>query len=415
MANKNEPKKSKYFRDASDKPKSKYIKSEGTVTKSKYIKSDEDRENEKKKATAEEIKKAKKSYSRSTSQHRDASQTNLKNRLKAQEAEARANGSDLDEIKLPEEITSLDEAAQSKGDHTAIFTNEKADKSAYRHYKEAEETPDDSRRATQIVRTALIVLAMLAIALFLNFMTVHFDFMPSFISVEFSAIPEFIVAIAYGPVFGLAIALAKNVIHMLMNQPSFISEVHNFMIDGVFMFVGGWIYTRRMFNFKTSKKSGSDSRSKKHRSSSHKEGSRDRRTRRILSAGFIATCVTSFVCFFTTRYFAYPLLIRMFSDRGYSDVEMLFAYQESLDKINAQLPDALSGIITEIDSFSKAILLYNIPLTFVKFLFITVFAALVYPPISDFLHYRLRHKSKHRSSSKHSSSSKHRSNSKHSR
>ena len=45
MANKNEPKKSKYFRDASDKPKSKYIKSEGTVTKSKYIKSDEDREN----------------------------------------------------------------------------------------------------------------------------------------------------------------------------------------------------------------------------------------------------------------------------------------------------------------------------------------------------------------------------------
>lgn len=365
----NEPRKSKYFKTEGDAPKSKYFREEGSERKSKYFKSEADR-----KAEAEKS-------NRSTGgiYHKNAGDTNLKNRTTRTEAqEHRSKG------KLPQEITSLDEARHSKGDHSSIFTNEKADKDAYMHYKEVEEAPDDNRRATQIIRTILICIALLIVAIGLNMFVVNMHgeikFMPTFLTIEFSAIPEFIAALAYGPIVGVAIIVIKNVFHMIVYQ-SFVSEMSNMILDTFFIFLGGLIYTRRMFNFKP-----------QNSALKYKRG-KDYRTRRILAAGFAGTIATCIATFFTTRYISYPLIVRYYGAKSpmYSDVSILASYQDAVERIRDAVPAGIAEKIPDVGtSFVRAILMFNVPLTFLKFLFITIIVALLYPPISDFLHYRVR-------------------------
>lgn len=372
----NEPKKSKYIKSDSDKTTSKYIRSDGNQKKSKYLKSDADR-------LAEKEKRANR-YASSTSYRKNAASTNLSNRTASARPEIKKTNKPNTELKLPKEVTSLDEVRESKGDQSSIFTNEQADKNAYRHYKEVEETPDDNRRATQIVRTGLIIAGLLIVAIAINFIVVNqngeIKYLPTFLSVEFSAIPEFIATLAYGPVVGVVIVLIKNVVHMIFNQPSFVSEISNFILDSFFIFLGGWIYTRRMFNFKPA--------------TQKVVKGKDYRTRRILFAGFIGTVVTTFASFFTTRFFAYPLLIRLYSKQYDNNLDglILQSYQDAVDNIREAAP-AFGKLLPDIGvSFSKAILSFNVPITFVKLIFITIIVALLYPPISDFLHYRVKSK-----------------------
>ena len=371
MANYKEPRKSKYFKDASDnQPKSKYFRQEGEERKSKYFKS----------ASGEDSKNSS-SFSYQNSHigkyHRDAGQNNLQNRTPRPERPAPGRKG-----KLPQEVMSLDEVRESKGDQSAIFTNEKADKNAVKHYVEAEMTPDDNRRASQIVRTALLIVGMLIVAIGMNLFSFRVPYMPQFLTVEFSAIPEFITSLAFGPVFGVVIALIKNVVHMITHQPSFISELQNFVIDTAYIFIGGFIYTKRMFSIKPSQKQYNTKRAY--------------RSRRILLGGFVGSLTATVIAFFATRYISYPLLMRMFSDYGYTEKNMLYMYQASLDSINAVLPDVLSGVITSIDSLNKAIVVYNLPMTFIKFMLISIATAILYPPITDYLHYRVKSKKQKR-------------------
>ncbi len=383
MTNQNEKKKSKYFKDDSNKRTSKYIKAEGAQTKSKYFKTDEDRAAEQTKVENRTVRK--------TSYHKTDDSENLTNRA-YQERIAAARAKNDETIKMPQEVTSLDEAMEHKGDHASIFTNKEADISALHHYREAEQTPDESRRRRQIFRNILICIVITIIAVVINFIVVNqngeIEFMPAFLTMEFSAVPEFIASLAYGPVVGLAIVVVKNVLHILLtplilhSNPSFISEMSNVILDTFFIFLGGWIYTRRMFNFTPAKKSQNLKKGK------------DYRTQRILLGGFVGTAATSIATFFTTRFLSYPLLIRFYSSRysDFSDLLILQSYQTAVDNIRKSIP-ALANIIPDINnSFNRAILVFNVPLTFMKFLFITIVTALLYPPISDFLHYRVRSK-----------------------
>ena len=373
---KNEPKKSKYFKTENDTPKSKYFREEGTERRSKYIKTDSDRKSEKERTTRS---------SSSGIYHKSADGRNLSNRATREEIEKRrAKG------KLPQEVTSLDEARESKGDHSAIFTNEKADKDAIKHYIEAEEAPDDNRRATQYIRNILISVAMLIIAIALNMFIINvrgeIKFMPTFLTMEFSAIPEFISALAFGPVVGLAIVFVKNVLHMVIYQ-SFVSELSNMVLDTFFIFIGGYLYTRRMFNFNP------------HSSALKYKRGKDYRTRRILFAGFIGTIATSIATFFTTRYLSFPLIVRFYGAKSprYSDENILLSYQQAVERIRDSVSPAIAAKIPDVgNSFNRAILMFNVPLTFIKFMFITIVVALLYPPISDFLHYRVKSKSQRR-------------------
>ena len=382
MANQREPKKSKYFRDANDKPTSKYIKSEGAKSTSKYIKTEGDRKAEKAKAEQRNPQK--------TSYRKSAATSNVSNRTDNKAVRKPTPKPKTDN--LPEEVSSLDEVQERKGDQASIFTNKEADLNAIRNYKEAEQTPDESRRKTQTVRNILLITALLVVAVMIQFIIVNqrgeIEFMPRFLTIEFSAIPEFIASLAFGPVVGVVMIVLKNIIHILLTplilhtNPSDISELSNTILDSFFIFLGGWIYTRRMFNFKPQK-------------NLHKTaGGKDYRTRRIMLGGFVGTLSTSIATFFTTRFMAYPLIVRLYGPKSpaYTDVSILATYNEALENIGKSFPEIADKIPEINNSFNRAILMFNVPLTFLKYIFITVIVALLYPPISDFLHYRVRSK-----------------------
>ncbi len=64
-----------------------------------------------------------------------------------------------------------------------------------------------------------------------------------FLEIEFSDLPAIIGALALGPVAGVLIELIKNVIHCTITSTGFVGEFANFVINGIFVFVIGAIYS----------------------------------------------------------------------------------------------------------------------------------------------------------------------------
>ncbi|MBQ7203042.1 MAG: hypothetical protein IJS03_03375 [Eubacterium sp.] len=349
---------SKYFKsDDSQKNASKYFKEEGEQKKSKYLKTDDDRRADKERFAAK--------TDGTSTYFKTAAPGNLDNRQRQKKARANADN-------LPQEATSIEDVIKGKGDQKSLFSKKEADKSAKHLYREAERTPDESRRRRTFIRTAIIIFVLFLASFTLNFAQMHFSFLPSFLNIEFSAIPEYIASLAYGPVVGFGIILVKNVIMAGLRSPVFVPQLSNLILDTSFVFVGGIFYTRRMFTFREDKKL--------RRTSGH----RDIRIRRILLGGLLGTICNSIATFFTTRYISYPLFDKFFGEFLNTE-KMMNDYQLALEGINTHLS---KPFVTEVGSLSKAVLIFNVPLTFLKFMFITIIVAAFYPPITDFLHDR---------------------------
>ena len=92
----------------------------------------------------------------------------------------------------------------------------------------------------------MTVTAMLtAVAVALQYIEISVPIMPSFIKLDFSDLPELIGAFVCGPVYGVIIALLKNLIHLPVSQSAFIGELSNFILGAVFALVAGLVYQRK--------------------------------------------------------------------------------------------------------------------------------------------------------------------------
>lgn len=173
-----------------------------------------------------------------------------------------------------------------------------------------------------------------AIAVVLQFLEFSLPVMPSFIKLDFSDLPELIGAFAYGPLAGIVIALLKNLIHMTVSQSAFIGELSNFLLAAVFCGVAGGLYRRN-----------------------HSEVG-------ALVAGLIACFCMAAICFPLNRFVIYPMYYNIL---GFSEESVLHLYQ----KIIPSTPD-----------ISVAILIFNVPFTFLKGSICVLASAILYPRIS---------------------------------
>ena len=266
-----------------------------------------------------------------------------------------------------------DEEVKSKGDASAVFQHSRVSKdTAVASVDDGGEKQKSSFALTMIISMVLLT----GIAVILQRFKLNFDLLPSILSIDLSAFPELIAALAYGPVFGIIMIVVKNLIQLLIQYNGMATVVSNLVLDSVFVVIAGMFYTRRMFAVKPQK--------------SRKRESRDLRRQRIITGGFIATIVTTIVSFFLTRFVSYPILIREFSGRGLTAEYILNAYQVALDRLNTLLPERMSSVVTRFTGLSQAIVFYNIPIQFIKYLLISVVVALIYNYISPYLHYRNR-------------------------
>ena len=190
-----------------------------------------------------------------------------------------------------------------------------------------------NKKVRVITGTAMLT----AVAAVLQFIEVSIPIMPSFIKLDFSDLPEIIGAFAYGPVAGVLIALLKNIIHLPFSNSMYIGELSNFILGAIFALTAGLIYKRKKTK-KTAFIAG--------------------------AAGAFAMAAVSIV----TNYFViYPLYYNVL---GFPEEAILQMYQV---------------ILPSVKSILQALIVFNVPFTFVKGLISVLISMVIYKPISPLL------------------------------
>ncbi len=175
-----------------------------------------------------------------------------------------------------------------------------------------------------------------AAAVVLQYLEVPIPFIPSFIKLDFSDLPELIGAFAYGPVAGILIALVKNIVHLAVSQSGYIGELSNFILGAVFAGVAGIIYK---YN-KTMKGA--------------------------LVGGIVGAIAMAALSFPSNLFIVYPFYYNFMPKEV-----VLQAYQ---------------AIVPSMKSIEQSLLVFNVPFTLIKGLFCVIISMLIYKPLSPILH-----------------------------
>lgn len=161
----------------------------------------------------------------------------------------------------------------------------------------------------------------------------------NFIKLDFSDLPALLGAFAYGPLVGVLIQLVKNVIHLAVSQSGYVGELSNFILGSVFVLVAGLIYKHK----KTKKAA--------------------------IIGGIVGALCMAVVSFPSNLYIVYPFYYNFMPKEAVLGVYV----------------DVFSVLHINIKSVEQALLLYNVPFTFIKGLISVVVTTLVYQPLRPFL------------------------------
>lgn len=156
----------------------------------------------------------------------------------------------------------------------------------------------------------------------------------SFIALDFSDLPALLGAFAYGPIAGVFIELVKNLIHLAVSKSGYVGELSNFILGSVFTLTAGLIYKK-----KKTKKSA-------------------------ILGGIIGALIMAVVSYPSNLFVVYPFYY------NFMPKEAVLGVYQALFKVN---------------SIEMAILIYNVPFTFIKGVISVAVSALIYKPLRPFL------------------------------
>ncbi|MBR5648945.1 ECF transporter S component [Pseudobutyrivibrio sp.] len=193
------------------------------------------------------------------------------------------------------------------------------------------------------VRKMTVTAMLSAIGFILMYLDFSVPFVPFFLKLDASDLPALIASFALGPVWGAAVSLIKNLMHLPVSSSNFIGEISNFILCTSFVLPAGLIY-----NIKKTKKNA------------------------ILGA-FVGVIVMSIVALPSNLYIIYPMYYKV----GFAKEALIGMYQEVADKF--------FPFMNLDNSIAKCILFFNVPFTFVKGLISAVITVLIYQPLRPLL------------------------------
>ena len=159
--------------------------------------------------------------------------------------------------------------------------------------------------------------------------------MPSFIKMDFSELPALIAAFTYGPVSGTIVCLIKNLLHLFSTSTSGIGELSNFLLGAAFVIPAGLLYRRN-------------------------------KTRKGALIGSISgLLLMSAASLITNYYIVYPV----------------YAVMIPMETIIA----AYQAILPGVKNLWQALLIFNLPFTFVKGAISVVVTFAIYKRISPIM------------------------------
>lgn len=191
-------------------------------------------------------------------------------------------------------------------------------------------------RERRISVRKLTVTALLgAAATILMFISFGLPILPSYLKVDFSEMPALLASFALGPVYGAAVCLIKNLVNISATTTGGVGELCNFLIGVLFVVPAGLIYRRR-----PSRKAA-------------------------LIGMIIGVLVMSAGSVLVNYYIVYPAYLLVMSE------DMIVGMY--------------SAIVPAANSIFKGILVFNLPLTFVKGVLDAVITFILYKRLSPVL------------------------------
>ncbi len=187
----------------------------------------------------------------------------------------------------------------------------------------------------------LAVAAMLsAVAAVLQFVEFSIPIMPSFIKLDISDLPALLGTFSLGPVYGVAIQLVKNLLHLPFGSSAGVGELSNFILGAIFVFAAGMVYSRKS----------------------------------ALAGSVIGAVSMALVSLVTNYFIVYPAYVVLFH---MPLEEIISAYNKILEGV-ANVPTS--------NALFNCLLVFNVPFTLAKGLLDTALCFLIYKPLSPLLH-----------------------------
>lgn len=176
---------------------------------------------------------------------------------------------------------------------------------------------------------------MAALATALMYLEISVPLMPDFIKLDFSDLPALITSFAFGPLWGVAVCLVKNLVKLLNTYTAGIGELANFILSAVFVAVAGVIY-------------------------------KNKKNKKYALIGAVIGALAMAVISFPSNYFiVYPIYENLMSREA-----ILGAYKL---------------IYPKTQNLAQALLIFNVPFTFLKGLANAAITFLIYKKISPLL------------------------------
>ena len=185
------------------------------------------------------------------------------------------------------------------------------------------------------VRTMASVAMLAAVSFVLMLFDFSVPFMPGFIKMDFSELPALIGSFALGPVAGVMVCFVKNLLHLFVTSTGGVGELSNFVLGAVFVSVAGVIYKKN-------------------------------KTRKGAFVGALAGALSmAVISVFSNYYIVYPVYTAFMPMEG-----IIAAY---------------NAIYSGINNLWQALIIFNMPFTFVKGMAVTAVSFLIYKKIAPIL------------------------------
>lgn len=185
---------------------------------------------------------------------------------------------------------------------------------------------------TRKITVTAVLAALSTVLMFLSFPV---PLMPGFIKLDFSELPALIASFSLGPVYGSAVCLIKNVVNAFNSTTGGVGEISNFILGVCFVVPAGIIYKKN-------------------------------KTKKGAFIGSVAGAVTMAVLsVFSNYYFVYPIYTK-------------FMPMETILNL-------YRAINPNIQNLWQALLIFNMPFTFIKGMISVVISLFIYKRISPLI------------------------------
>ncbi len=182
----------------------------------------------------------------------------------------------------------------------------------------------------------LVTCAMLgAVASVLMFFNFNVPFMPPFIKMDFSELPALIAAFSYGPTAGITVCFIKNLVNLITGSTGGAGELSNFMLGCMFVIPAGIIYNK----FKS------------------KKGAFAGALTGVVSMALFSVIIN--------YYIIYPVYTAIMP------VEAIMAMYQA--------------VLPSVKNLWQALIIFNMPFTFIKGMLNLVMCMVIYKPLSPLL------------------------------